>query len=286
MNDIAVIITPSAIIANGIYEGKRRHVSISKNTQSIYEKAINAYKEGNNEEILRIGDIATNIEIHSNGLFFVKNGQVYTQNLQTPAPKILSDRIIKFSKENIPVEPLVKFWENLENNVSEEVQKQLYNFLEHNNIPLTKDGCFIAYKSVSVGNDGNLWDSYTYNKETGKGTYRNNVGDVVSMPREEVNDDPYQTCSQGLHVAAFDYAVNHYGTWTSRVGKDQKLVHVKIDPKNVVSVPNDYNGQKMRVCEYKVVDTSEDRKPIEDQIYEDTDDDLKNEILQDMYEDK
>lgn len=31
------------------------------------------------------------------------------------------------------------------------------------------------------------------------------------------------------------------------------IVEVLINPKNVIAVPRDYNAQKMRVCEYKVI---------------------------------
>lgn len=267
---IAVIITPSAIVANGIYQNTRHHVNISKTDKKLYEKALDAYKKGDYEEIIRIGDLATNLESYSDGLFYVKNDRVYTTDLNKPAPPMLSTRIISFYKEGIPVNTLVNFWNKLQNNISQKVREQLYTFLENSNIPLTSDGCFVAYKSVSVGKDGNLWDSYTF--KNGKGTYRNNVGDIVEMDRSKVDDNPNCTCSNGLHVAAFDYAVNNYGVWTSGVGEGQKLVHVKIDPEDVVSVPNDYDGQKMRVCKYEVIDTSEDRRPIQDHVYDYDDD--------------
>lgn len=275
MSEIAVLLTEAVIIASGTYAGKTRHVSIPKGNP-VFTKAVDAYKTGNHEEILRLGDFSANIEAFSNGLFFVCGGLVYMQDLEEPAPKVLSDRIVKFAKEDLPVEPLLNFWTKLRNNVSEHVRDQLYAFLEHNNIPITADGCFIGYKKVKRGNDGHLWDSYTGN------TNINDVGSVVKMNREDVNDDPSQTCSTGLHIAAHEYANGFSG---------DTLVHCKVDPENVVSVPYDYNGQKMRVCEYEVVAVSEDREPIESPLYDDgsepeapgvDDEDLANE--EDIYD--
>jgi hypothetical protein len=64
------------------------------------------------------------------------------------------------------------------------------------------------------------------------------------MDRDQVDADSSQTCSRGLHVASWDFVKSH-GT----------IVSVKVNPVDVVSIPYDYNGQKMRVCRYQVIDT-------------------------------
>jgi hypothetical protein len=263
MSEVAILLTEAVIIASGVYAGKPRHVTIPSNNP-VFKKAVEAYKDGNHEEVLRLGDVSANIEAFSDGLFFVVDGLVYTQDLDDPAPKVLSDRIVKFAREDLPVEPLLNFWTKLRACPDQDVIAQLYGFLEHNNIPITADGCFVAYKSVTRGTDGDLWDTYTFGKvEEGKGTYRNNVGDTPTMDREDVVKDPGQTCSQGLHVAAHNYAQNNYG-----FGADKVLVHVKVDPADVVSVPTDYNGEKMRCCRYEVIAVAEDEKPIETPLYD------------------
>lgn len=264
MSEIAVLLTEAVIIASGTYAGKTCHVSIPKDNP-VFSKAVEAYKTGNHEEILRLGDVSANIEAFSDGLFFVVDGLVYTQDLDDPAPKILSDRIVKFAKEDLPVEPLINFWTKLRACPDQDVIAQLYGFLEHNNIPLTADGCFVGYKSVSKATDGTLWDTYTFNRDGREdcGTYRNNVGDTPEMDRDQVVKDPNRTCEQGLHVAAHNYAQNHYG-----FGSNKVVVHVKVDPADVVSVPTDYNGEKMRVCKYEVIAVADDDQPIEEPLYD------------------
>jgi hypothetical protein len=108
----------------------------------------------------------------------------------------------------------------------------LYKFLEHNGHPITQDGCFIAYRGVTK----DFKDPHTR-------TFDNSVGSICEMPRDQVDDNPDNTCSSGLHVACYSYA-NGFGKVT---------VEVKVDPVDVVCVPRDYNGTKMRVCKFEVL---------------------------------
>ncbi len=68
----------------------------------------------------------------------------------------------------------------------------------------------------------------------------------MTEPREECDDNPDQTCSRGLHFCAASYLSN-YGSGGSRI------VVVKINPRDVVAFPRDYNLAKGRACAYQVV---------------------------------
>lgn len=131
---------------------------------------------------------------------------------------------------------MVLFLDNLTQNPDSHVFDQLYPFMQHNDIEVSDDGCLLAYKKVR----GDYYDIYS-------GTIRNAPGDKPSMPRVMVQNDPRQTCSTGLHVCAKSYLSN-FGNDSS-----DKVVIVKVNPKDVVSVPYDYDGAKMRVCEYEVL---------------------------------
>jgi len=130
----------------------------------------------------------------------------------------------------------LRFWENLKQNPSYNARLMLFNFLSHNGHPLTEDGCFIAYRGVTE----DFKDKHTRK-------FDNSVGAICEMPRELVDDNPNNTCSAGLHVACYDYAK----------GFGEKLVEVKVNPKDVVCVPVDYNGTKMRTCRFEVVAVGE-----------------------------
>jgi hypothetical protein len=100
-------------------------------------------------------------------------------------------------------------------------------------MPLAQDGRFMAYKRIK--------DNWT---DCCTGSIDNSVGAKVSMPRQEVDDDPAKTCSSGLHACAKEYLRSFIG---------DRLIAIAIDPKDVVCVPHDYNNTKMRVCAYEVV---------------------------------
>lgn len=131
---------------------------------------------------------------------------------------------------------LINFAQRLMENPSNKAVNELYGFLEHNDIELAEDGCFYAWKKVR--------SDY---KDIHSGKFDNSPGQHVTMERNMVNENSEDTCSSGLHACAKSY-LNHFG------GKDSKVVKVKIDPKDVVSIPKDYNNAKMRCCGYKVVE--------------------------------
>ncbi len=88
------------------------------------------------------------------------------------------------------------------------------------------------------------------------GTINNSVGSFVMMNRADVDSNPNQTCSTGLHVASYDYARSVYGAFG--VENSDILIEVKVNPRDVVAIPTDYNTQKMRVCQYEVVAINKD----------------------------
>jgi len=117
---------------------------------------------------------------------------------------------------------------------------QLFAFLDKNRQAITTDGDFIAYKRVR----SDFRDIHT-------GMFDNSPGEIVDMERNMVDDEPTRTCSNGLHVANWDYACNHFGNG------EGVMIAVKVNPADVVSVPIDYNQSKMRVCAYKVLEVVE-----------------------------
>jgi hypothetical protein len=153
-----------------------------------------------------------------------------------PMHNALTTRMIAMLQDGFPVEPLVNFMENLMTNPSKRAVTELYGFLEKNSLPITPDGHFLAYKKVR--ND--YLDIHS-------GTMDNSVGSVVEMERNEVDDNKDQTCSTGLHFCSQDY-LPHFGN-----GYDSRVVILKINPADVVSIPSDYNNAKGRACKYEVI---------------------------------
>jgi hypothetical protein len=175
----------------------------------------------------------TFVEKESKGRAAVSNGQVYFDG--KPVHNTLSDRILQFMREGLPFKHLLAFMENISLNPSYNSQQELFDFLQNKSLPITEDGHFLAYKAVR-----NDWmDKYT-------GTISNKIGNVIEVTRASVDDNRAHECSKGLHCGALDY-VYQYGSG------DDRIIIVKVNPRDAVSVPKDYSYQKLRTCRYEVV---------------------------------
>ncbi len=184
-----------------------------------------------------------------------------------PIPGVIGRRIRDFYKQDLPLDSLTAFLNNLQANPSFRSVNELYDFLDHNQFPITEDGCFIGYKGIR-----NDW------KDKHSGTIDNSIGKVISMERNKVDDDRENECSYGYHVGTYEYAVN----WGPRV------VLVKVNPADCVSVPKDYECAKLRVCKYEVIAEAEGRIDKPHYGYEDSDgdyDDDFEESEEEYYED-
>ena len=154
----------------------------------------------------------------------------------TPVDNTLTARMLRQLREGFDLKPMARFLESLLQNPSYRAVRDLYPFLEYGRMPITEDGCFLAYKKIRA--------DY---RDIRTGTIDNSVGQVVSMPRNAVDEDPNRTCSYGLHVCSFDYLAQYSST------PDDRVVICKVHPRDVVAIPTDYNNTKMRVSRYEVV---------------------------------
>lgn len=222
------------------------NVTLMKNDKD-YGRFLSLMKEGKFTEAMAVADVATKISAfvgssQSGGISIaVKDSAVtYTFNGSGPFPlhNAIVDRIIRMADDGFNVKPLMQFLANLLNNPDKTSIDELYLFLEASNLPITEDGCFIAYKIVR--ND--YMDIYS-------GTTQNKIGDKPAMPRFEVDPNRNNTCSRGLHFCSKSY-LPHYGT--QRAGGDRCML-VKVNPADVVSIPSDYNNAKGRAWTYEVV---------------------------------
>jgi len=229
MSNIAYNITDESITAviNGkVHTLQRDHANARLVIEAIARRDSEA-------EIEKLMDVQQAMNAYLGDNVEVRDGAVWHRG--EVVDDTISKRIQDFMKNNLPVAPLTKFLENLYNNPSRNSRTQLYNFLEHEHLPLTEDGCFLAYKSVQP----DFTDHHT-------GKFSNHVGAVLSIERRNVDDNPENGCSHGFHAGSLEYA-------TTFGGQDRKVMIVKISPADVVSVPNDCEFQKLRTARYEVV---------------------------------
>jgi hypothetical protein len=162
----------------------------------------------------------------------VKDGVVYWGN--EIAHNAVSERILVLMRDGFDFNPMALFLGNLMKNPSYRSVQELYKFLDRQGLPITEDGCFLGYKRVS--------DNYT---DLRTGTIDNRVGCKPSMERNTVDDNWRVACSSGFHVGSIEYVRGFHA------GQGHVMI-VKVDPQNVVSVP-DYDTTKLRACTYEVI---------------------------------
>ncbi len=186
------------------------------------------------DEVKRLINISKSIEEFAEGHIKILNGVIYYEGREVH--NSLTLRIIQMMSEGFNIKPMVNFLYNLMQNPLQSAIAELYDFLEASSLPITEDGHFMAYKKIR--------DNY---KDIHSGTMDNSPGKIVEMPRDKVNPDRMQTCSHGLHFCSKSY-LPHFG-----YGYENRIVLVKINPKDVVSIPADYNNAKGRACRYEVI---------------------------------
>lgn len=146
---------------------------------------------------------------------------------------VIADRLIALLRGGFDVMPLARFLDRLMSNPIASARDELYIWLEQSKMPITSDGCFIAYKKVQ--------DDY---KSYHDGYTDNSIGAV--LPRIEADTNRNRTCSNGYHFCSHTYLPSYYGS-------QGKVVLLKIAPEEVRAIPNDYNNAKGRAATYTVV---------------------------------
>ena len=234
--------------------------TVSKN-HITYNKLLAAIKAGEWETVQDIIEPKQVVLNFGQGNVSVEGDKIFWKGREMH--NALTKRMVAMIQEDFPVEPLIAFMENLMENPSKRAVHELYGFLEKNTLPITSDGCFLAYKKVRQdyfdvhsGTVLNKPAAYLTDEDTAaleEAVGKNNevtvaVEDgvtVVSMERNLVDDDQNRTCSTGLHFCSQEYLRSFGG---------ERIVILKINPRDVVSIPNDYNDSKGRCARYEIVD--------------------------------
>lgn len=172
-----------------------------------------------------------------------------------PIHSVLADQLARALEDGHPENytALAKFWEKLESNPTEHSRQQAFDWLACHKFQITPEGDVVGYKGVNDLGDGKYESGWASRVPDVPSAFVNGVpvpplsrvpqevGDVVTMPRSEVVHNPRQACERGLHVATRDYA-GSYGT----------VLEVHVNPRDIVSVPTDGGGAKVRACRYVV----------------------------------
>jgi hypothetical protein len=226
---------------------------IIDSTHRNFDRVRSAYQAGDGGALLNALDVfgAVREELAVNGITYTSPTEpVLVDGI--PLDATLTKVLLATIESGDDGSALLAFAKRLAKNPSRKSREQLYSFIDVNDLTINDEGYIIGYKGVTTeaGNyvsisrgPGNV-DGVEYKNDR----LPNNVGSVVTLDRRLVDDDSGRGCSVGLHVGTYEYASN-FG--------DGATLTVKVDPQDVVSVPHDCSFQKVRVCRYEVLATTE-----------------------------
>lgn len=212
------------------------------NNDARFASALMAIKSKNWAALEEVLTLPKAIAKFTSGKVQVFDNQITFNN--KPVHNVVTQRILEFAQENFPFDYLCKFLDKLMENPSERSREQVYSFMERHKHPITEDGDVLFFKVVTT----DLKDCHTK-------TIDNSLGKIVKIDRKLVDDNPDSACATGLHCASWEYCESFGGDNTT-------VIVVKVNPKDIVSVPADSNVSKLRVCEYEVVKVIGDKKQV------------------------
>lgn len=163
------------------------------------------------------------VEIYDDAIYY--KGDVVSNYMTT--------RMFEILEADFDITPWAQFMDNLYQNPNPYVCEELYEWMEKGKMPITPDGYLLAFKKVRT----NYKDCHT-------GKFDNSAGSLLEMPREQCDSSRKNACSTGFHFCSVDYL--------SMFGGSRVMV-VKINPRDVTSIPDDADMTKGRCCRYEVI---------------------------------
>lgn len=238
---------------NPIYQADSSHPHWKAILQGLYD---------NDPEVFELFDVQGGLVKHmtslSDRISFDGYNILFDGDVQSGP---LAEHLVRCLESGVQdYEPVVKFWEKVAQNPDQRSREQLFTWLQNCEFTITGEGDILGYKGVTTKAEGEFLSihagtAWVDGKEV-KGQIPNQPGTEVSMPRSKVHNDPNTHCSHGLHIGDWSYASSFgYGV----------VLEVHVNPRDVVSIPNDHSYRKMRACKYKVVKVrdQESKRPIE-----------------------
>lgn len=237
MKNAHIITSESVVVVVG-----DKVLTIKKDQNALFNKIIEAIHAGDYDEVTRL--ISPSDFMGKVGLKFDEDsGEVLLNNY--PLKTNLAERIRQYWISDAPYEPLLKLCEKSLANEREYMHEELFNFLECNDLPITEDGCFLAYKLANA--DG----SPVY--QTGS-PIRYEVGKVIEE-EEAKNERNRELCNgPGLYFGNRKYWGS--SSWKGKEWNDSngtRMFLVKIDPRDVTSVPRQYDNSKGKCWRMEVI---------------------------------
>jgi len=236
MKNAHIITKDSAVV---VLDGEI--LTVKRGQGVIFDRVVEAIEAGDYDSIPSIlspKDLLDKVNL----TFDEKTGQIYFQNY--PLKSNLTDRIFQYWENEVPYEPLLNLLRKIMSHKGARgyMQEDLFDFLECNDLPITEDGCFLAYKQTTEDGSPPYW---------GNCSIRYAVGKTISEPESKNNYDRETCGGAGLYFGNRKYWGDAWKGkgWTG----GGRMFLVKIDPRHVISVPTAYNDGKAKCWKMEVV---------------------------------
>ena len=149
-NQVFAIRSDKAVTAlvNGV--SYYRDEADKTSAQSLYEKIKTVALNPTNDLVKQLVEDFDPTQKVFDAQSLVKDeiGNWYLKGFTEPLPSKLLTKMKEFIDKGLPLTPLVNFWKLLMLNPADHVKRDLYNFMDQYEFPITDSGYFIAYKSV------------------------------------------------------------------------------------------------------------------------------------------
>lgn len=220
-------------------------------THQNFQAARLAIIEGRFDDAAQLMDISKAISSFSDGKLVIADGEITFEGQVVSGA--LVDKILSLmadGKEGF--KPFALFLERVLQNPSFKARNRLMEFAAANDIGIHSDGRLVAFKNVREDGCSSRGGKWVQN-EDGKWVhdhdqkYFHDIGEVLVMPRSEVDDNEDNTCSSGLHVCSAYYLKAMWGC-------SGKTFKVAVCPSDIVAIPPDYKNSKARACRYEVIE--------------------------------
>ncbi len=250
------------------YTARTNHPNFQFLKAELADLKSQGYPRDEVEKIVEFFDPSKEVEKKFNSLserVAVRNRRIYIDGDELHG--LLARRVVQFIEESKDFGSLVNFIERLYSNPSKYAREQLFNYLDKHHYTITSQGMIVTYKSVASTSDPEVFHSIHSGpaivdgvEVNGKVPYR--AGSIVEMKRSMVEGNEKQGCAAGLHSGTLDYA-----QWFNSQGGNT-ILETHVNPRDVVSVPQDSNNQKIRSCRLKVIGVYTASTPHEDTVIE------------------
>lgn len=190
----------------------------------------------------KLAFLSSRVTVDGKGLYF--DGDPFRGELAETVIDIYRNE----GAESSSLKALVRFLEKVKQNPSGNSVDGLYKWVTNGDLVLAPNGDFVAYKGVNGhGTErvstrcGNAYSNGVFYERS---QIPNPDGAVITMPRSEVDPASENHCSVGLHIGTWSYVCGF--------GQGDKIL-VQVNPRDVVSVTEDSNNEKIRACRYVVI---------------------------------